>query len=186
MLFPLKSLTKLALLFHTFRWSTAWLGPFALLLSAQHTEVCIELNPTRSHSSLLSVMGFGVKRGHTYLCKAISSCISSQPKQSPCTLLKKKKKKKKKKSNYRYIYMAQSEASTMEANELFIFKQSLLSLRTHGCNNLFIPPAGKRPLLEKDGEREWQQIGRVVERKDRVEPQRATKCQWVGDKFPTS
>lgn len=39
----------------------------------------------------------------------------------------------------------------MEANELFIFKRSLLSLRTHGCNNLFIPPTGERPLLEKRG-----------------------------------
>lgn len=37
----------------------------------------------------------------------------------------------------------------MEANELFIFKRSLLSLRTHGCNNLFIPPTGERPLLER-------------------------------------
>lgn len=45
--------------------------------------------------------------------------------------------------------MAQSEASSMEANELFIFKRYLLSLRTHGCNNLFISPAGKRPLLER-------------------------------------
>ena len=42
----------------------------------------------------------------------------------------------------------------MEANELFIFRWSLLSLRTHGCNNLFIPPAGKRPLLDRVRERE--------------------------------
>lgn len=42
----------------------------------------------------------------------------------------------------------------MEANELFIFRRSLLSLRTHGCNNLFIPPAGKRPLLEREREAE--------------------------------
>lgn len=45
----------------------------------------------------------------------------------------------------------------MEANELFIFKQFLLSLGTHGCNNLFIPPTGERPLLE---EREWRGAGR--------------------------
>lgn len=39
----------------------------------------------------------------------------------------------------------------MEANELFIFKQSSLSLGTHGCNNLFIPSTGERPLLEERG-----------------------------------
>lgn len=50
--------------------------------------------------------------------------------------------------------MAQSAANTTEANELFIFRQSSLSLRTHGCNNLFISPAGKRPLLEIERERE--------------------------------
>lgn len=41
----------------------------------------------------------------------------------------------------------------MEENELFLFKRSLLSLRTQ-CNNLFIPPTGERPLLEKRRERE--------------------------------
>lgn len=40
----------------------------------------------------------------------------------------------------------------MEANELFIFKQSSLSLGTHGCNNLFIPSTGERPLLEERGD----------------------------------
>lgn len=63
----------------------------------------------------------------------------------------------------------------MEANELFIFKRSLLSLRTHGCNNLFIPPTGERPLLEKKrggkkegegGERKREAANRMgVERK---------------------
>lgn len=41
----------------------------------------------------------------------------------------------------------------MEANELFIFKRSLLSLRTHGCNNLFIPPTGEKPLRSRRGEK---------------------------------
>lgn len=50
----------------------------------------------------------------------------------------------------------------MEANELFIFKRSLLSLRTHGCNNLFIPPTGERPLLEKE---RGEERGRGGERK---------------------
>lgn len=50
----------------------------------------------------------------------------------------------------------------MEANELFIFKQSSLSLGTHGCNNLFIPSTGERPLLEERGgwwgeQQEWGQ-----------------------------
>lgn len=39
----------------------------------------------------------------------------------------------------------------MEANQLFIFKQSSLSLGTHGCNNLFIPSTGERPLLGGGG-----------------------------------
>lgn len=41
----------------------------------------------------------------------------------------------------------------MEANELFIFKRSLLSLRTHGCNKLFIPPR-RREAITLEGERE--------------------------------
>lgn len=35
----------------------------------------------------------------------------------------------------------------MEANQLFIFKQASLSSGTHGCNNLFIPSTGERPLV---------------------------------------
>lgn len=86
------------------------------------------------------------------------------------TKTNKKKGGGKRKSNYKYIY----ETFAMEANELFIFKRSLLSLRTHGCNNLFIPPTGERPLLEKERgeergrgerERERQQTGWGVERK---------------------
>lgn len=47
---------------------------------------------------------------------------------------------------YKYVHTAQLKASTA-VNELFIFRWSLLSLRTHGCINLFIPSTGKMPLL---------------------------------------
>lgn len=78
----------------------------------------------------------------------------------------------------------------MEANELFIFKQSSLSLGTHGCNNLFIPSTGERPLLEErggggggggGGQQEW---GQGENRREEL--QHATKPQWVGDEFPVT
>lgn len=102
---------------------------FSLCCEQSTQGFCTEPGAALRHSSLLSQMVFGVKCWQAYLCKAISSCVSSQPKQSPCSSYEKKKKggekgtgkKKRGGSNYKYIFM---EASTTEANELFIFKGS--------------------------------------------------------------
>lgn len=56
-----------------------------------------------------------------------------------------------------------SEAYTTEANELFIFRWSLLSFRTHGCYNLFIPPRGKCHYLSES------EAVNVVDKKKTVE-----------------
>lgn len=53
----------------------------------------------------------------------------------------------------------------MEANQQFIFKQSSLSLGTHGCNNLFIPSTRERPLLGG-----WDGVGGGVEGKTVLGP----------------
>lgn len=84
----------------------------------------------------------------------------------------------------------------MEANELFIFKQSLLSLGTQGCNNLFIPSTGERPLLEERGGGGGgggyggvggdKNGGRGKNGGGKREIEHATKPQWVGDEFPAT
>lgn len=102
---------------------------FSLCCEQSTQGFCTEPGAALRHSSLLSQMVSRVKCWQAYLCKAISSCVSSQPKQSPCSSYEKKKKgekrglgkKKRGGSNYKYIFM---EASTTEANELFIFKGS--------------------------------------------------------------
>lgn len=66
----------------------------------------------------------------------------------------------------------------MEANELFIFRWSLLSFRTHGCYNLFIPPRGKCHYLSESEAVNGTCSGQ--KKKD----SRAFNIQWMGDKFP--
>lgn len=88
-----------------------------------------------------------------------------------------------------YVY----ETFSMETNELFIFKGSLRSLRTHGCNKLFIFPR-RREAITLEGEREkgdeWgtrgnRECGWLAGRKQGATGRhRALKCHVVADESP--